>query len=64
MWSNGGWVDAAAVPTAPGPSPATAINLGGRPPKKGFGGCKRKAVATPVTDENVPAAQQQPARPP
>ena len=60
VWSNGRWVDARAAPRALGPSPTTAVNLGGRPPKKGFGGCKRKAMARAVGDENAPAAQQQP----
>lgn len=60
VWSNGGWVDAVAAPTAPGPSPATAGNARGRPPKRRAGCCKRKATATVVGDENAPAAQQQP----
>lgn len=60
VWRDGAWVDAGAAPTALGQSPTTVVNLGGRPPKKRVGCCKRKAMARVVSDENAPAAQQQP----
>ena len=60
VWSGGQWVDASAVAKAAGPSPAATLNRGGRPAKKAFGGCKRKAMASMVDKENIPVPQQQP----
>ena len=53
-------MDASAVAKAAGPSPAATLNRGGRPAKKAFGGCKRKAMASMVDKENIPVPQQQP----
>lgn len=61
VWQDGDWVHPSAARAVPGPSPATAINRGGRPRKPGFRGHKRTAEAPAVADENCANPQQQPA---